>query len=144
TLFPMPTSRAHSPERRLSSEDLYDHRFQPQSLPRHNAVHSATGRRPSGSLGASNIPEPDFNKQFDYELRNATKDDNGSDDFIVGNVVMEDLTDEERTPAPGDIDRSTKPKARTRGENNTARRCQPAPPIFVVRERSPSRSPSPH
>ncbi|EPS41082.1 hypothetical protein H072_5028 [Dactylellina haptotyla CBS 200.50] len=130
-------------EERAFQEDLHDHRFQPHSLPRHNTLQPPSGRRPS--VVTPEAAEQEFTNQFEYHLNEAVRrNSQSSDDIIVGNIVMEDSSDDDHlSPARYDFEPSASPtRTRPRGES-AARRQQVNQPIFVECEESRSRSPSP-
>ncbi|KAF3920537.1 hypothetical protein ABW20_dc0109278 [Dactylellina cionopaga] len=133
-----------SEARSFQEEDLHDHRYQPHSLPRHNTFTAPppTGRRPSCTPQAA---EQEFTAQFEYHLDEAVRrNSQSSDDIIVGNVVMEDSSDDDHlSPNRYDFEPSASPtKTRPRGES-IARRQQSNQPTFVELEETRSRSPSP-
>ncbi|KAK6541756.1 Mg(2+) transporter, variant 2 [Orbilia ellipsospora] len=133
-------NQSEAQPRNFQEENLHDHRFQPQSLPRHNTLQSPPNRRPSFTPEAA---EQEFTAQFEYHLDEAVRrNSQSSDDIIVGNVVMEDSSDDDHlSPTRYDFEPSASNKARPRGES-IARRLQNPQPIFVEEE-SRSRSPSP-
>ncbi|EWC48287.1 hypothetical protein DRE_02391 [Drechslerella stenobrocha 248] len=121
----------------FQAEDLNDHRLQPHSLPRHNTLQSSASRRPSY---APETAEQEFTAQFEYQLDEAIRrNSQSSDDIIVGNIVMEDSSDDDHlSPACYDFQPSVSPtKNRPRGES-VARQ-----PVFMQVDENRSRSPSP-
>ncbi|KAK6334905.1 Mg(2+) transporter [Orbilia javanica] len=130
-------------EARSFQEDLNDHRHQPHSLPRHNTIPIPPNRRPSCT---PEIAEQEFTTQFEYQLDEAIRrNSQSSDDVIVGNVVLEDSSDDDHlSPARYDFEPSASPtKNRPRGES-IIRRQQVNQPTFAVEvEEARSRSPSP-
>ncbi|KAF3907150.1 hypothetical protein ABW21_db0205810 [Orbilia brochopaga] len=121
----------------FQGEDLNDHRYQPHSLPRHNTLPAPPARRPSCTPQAA---EEEFTAQFEYQLDEAVRrNSQSSDDIIVGNIVMEDSSDDDHlSPARYDFEPTASPtKNRPRGESIVRQ------PTFVDPEDSRSRSPSP-
>ncbi|KAF3935742.1 hypothetical protein ABW19_dt0209526 [Dactylella cylindrospora] len=132
-------SEAHS-----FQEDLHDHRFQPHSLPRHNSTMAPPSRRPSCAPQAA---EQDFTAQFEAQLDDVIRRASmSSDDLIVGNVVMEDSSDDDHlSPNRYELERPpvSPSGTRPRGESNAVRRQPNIQPTFVEVAECRSRSPSP-
>lgn len=137
-----------------SEEDLHDHRYQPQSLPRHNSMHHSPSRRPSITIAPPSNQmtdaEKDFSHQFEETLNSAVRrrHSSNSDDFIVGTMVMEDSSDDEHlSPRRYEMDRAESgPPAlgsRNRGESNANRRPLNGVTQFMENHHTRSRSPSP-